>query len=108
MRACKADPLLCTWGLNPGATDSDACHSGFPDFSELRVYSQTFLGLVNLGFYFGRVVMRFLEVACVRASLTPFFAHGALTQVRLTLTHATPTSLICRSCASIPELPWGY
>ena len=87
MRACKANPLLCTWGLNTGWTDSHACHSGVPDFSELRVYSRTPLGLVNLGFHFGRVVMRFLELACVRARVTPCFAfvpHGA---VALTLTH---------------------
>ena len=105
MRTCKPHPLLCTCGFNAGGTDFHACHSGVRDFPELRVYSKTPLGLVNLGFHFGRVVMRILEVACVRASLTPCFAH-VLTQVGLTLTHATPAFVISRSCASIPEPPW--
>ena len=55
---------------------SHACHSGAPDFPELRVHSQSPLGLMKLAFHFGRVVMRFLEMACVRASLSPCFAQG--------------------------------
>ena len=35
-----------------------ACHSGAPDFPEMRVYSQGALCLVNLAFRFGRVLMR--------------------------------------------------
>ena len=62
-------------------TDSGACHYGGRDFPELCVYSRVPFGLVNLGFHFGRVVMRFPEVACVRAGLTPSFAHVALTLV---------------------------
>ena len=75
-----------------------------PLFPGVGVYSRSPLGLVNLGFYFRGVVMRFLEVACLREGLTPCFAHVPLTQVGLTLTLATPASLISRSCASIPEL----
>ena len=55
---------------------SHACHSGVRDFPELRVYFQSPLGLVKLGFHFGRVVMRFLEMACVRGRLLPGFAQG--------------------------------
>ena len=53
---------------------SHACRSDARDFPEVRVYSQTPSALVKLGFHFGRVVMRFLEVAFVRARLTPCFA----------------------------------
>ena len=81
MRACKACPLLCTCGFNAGVTVSRASHSGVRDFTELCVYSRVAPGLVNLGFHFGRVAMRFLQVACVRARLAPCFAHVALTQV---------------------------
>ena len=81
MRACKARPLLCTCGFNAGVTNSRASHSGVRDLWELRVYYRVPLGLVNVGFRFGHVVMRFLEVACVGASLAPCFAHVALTQV---------------------------
>ena len=105
MRGCKARPLLCTCGFSAGVTDSHACRSGFRDFPELRVSSRVALGVLNLGFHFGCVVMRFLEGACVGARLAPCFAHVALTQVLLTLTHAAPASLISRSCASIPEFP---
>ena len=105
MRACKPHPLLCTC-FNAGGTDSHACHSGVCDFPELRVYSRAPLGLVNLGFHCGRVVMRFLGVACVRAMLTRCFAVESRSAVGLTLTHATPASVISRSCASFPELSW--
>ena len=81
MSACRARALLCTCGFNAGVTDSRACHSGVRDIPELRVYSRVALGLVKLGFHFGRVVMRFLEVACVRARVAPCFAHMAFTQV---------------------------
>ena len=132
------------------ACNSDACHSGAPDFPEFRVYSRYPLGLVHLGFHFGRVLMRFLEEACVTKRLTPYFAlgpphsaepvtctlfpkslgssatgipfwprsHASLgsgmracfadvphSAQPVTLTYATPASLISRSCASIPEVP---
>ena len=74
MRACKAHPLFGTGALECMGLQSHACHSGARDFLEVRVYSQTPLALVKLGFHFGRVVMRLLEVACVRARLTPCFA----------------------------------
>ena len=76
------------------------------DFPELHVYSRGPVGLGNLGFYFGSVVMRFVEVACASASLTPCFAHVPHSAVGLTLTYATPAPLISRSWASIPEVPW--
>ena len=63
MRGCKSRSLLCTCGFNAGVTDSCTCHSGVLDIPEMRVYSRVALGLVELGFHFGRVVMRFLEVA---------------------------------------------
>ena len=74
------------------ASDSHACHSGARDFPELRVYSPTSLGLVHLGFHFGRVVRGFMEVACVRTRLTPFFRTAS-------------DSHACHSCArDFPEL----
>ena len=106
MRACKPHPLLCTCAFNAGGTDSHACHSGARDFPELRVYSRTPLGLVNVGLHFGRVVMRFLEVACVSTSLHLCFALVPQSAGGLTLTHATPAPVISRSRTSIPELPW--
>ena len=75
MLACRPHPLLCPRAFNSGQTESDACHSGVRSFPELRVYSRAPLRLVNLGFHFVRVVMRFLEVACVRGGLTPCFGH---------------------------------
>ena len=81
MRACKANPLLCTCDLNAGVTDSHGCHSGVRDLPEFRVYFRVPLDLVNLEFHFDHVVTRFVEVACVRARLTPCFAHVALKQV---------------------------
>ena len=60
-------PFFCT------ASHSHACHSGARDFPELRVYSPIPLGLVHLGFHFGRVVMCFVKVARVSTRLTPFF-----------------------------------
>ena len=105
MRACKANPLLCTCGFDAGVTDSHAHHSGVHDSPELRVYSRLALGLANLGFHFGRVFMSFLEVACVRAGLTHWFVAVPQSAVGVTLTHTTLASVISRSCASIPEFP---
>ena len=105
MREYKPPPLSRTCASECGGTDTHACQSAARDFPELRVHSRGPLGIVNLGFLSGRVVMRFLEVACVRTSLHLCFAlvpHGA---VGLTLTHATPAPVISRSCASIPDLP---
>ena len=106
MREYKPHPLLCTYASQCGGTHSHACHSGVPDFPELRVYFRRPLGLVNLGFHFGRVGLRFVEVACVSTSITPCFALVPHSAMGLTLAHATPASLISRSCASIPEVPW--
>ena len=77
-----------------------------PDFPGLRVHSRRPLGLVKLGFHFGRVGMRFLEVGCVSTSLTPWFALVPHSALGLNFTHATPEPLIFRSCAFIPEVPW--
>ena len=106
MREYKPQRLVCTCASECSGTHSHPCHSSTPNFPELRVYYRTPLGLVNLGLHFGRVVMRFVELACVRASLTPYLAHVTLTQLKLTLTHTTPASVVSRSCASIPKLPW--
>ena len=73
MLAWKAHLLFRTGALEFMGLHSHACHSGAPDFPEVRVYSESPSALVKLGFHFGRVVMRFLEVACVRARLTPCF-----------------------------------
>ena len=105
MRACKAHPLFRTGALECMRLHSHACHSSARAFPEVCVYSQTPSALVKLGFHFGHVVMRFLKVACVRASLTPYFAQGPESAWGFTLTHATPASVISRSCASIPKLP---
>ena len=56
------------------ASHSHACHSVAPDFPQLRVYSPIPLRLRHLGFHFGCVVMRFVEVAGVSTRLTPFFS----------------------------------
>ena len=64
------------------------------------------MGLVSLGFHFGPLVICFVEVACVRTSLTACLAHRPPRAQPLTLTHAIPALLISQSCASIPELPW--
>ena len=65
-------------GFNPciaHVPHSHECHSGAPNFPELRDYFRPPFSLVKLGFHFGRVLMRFVEVACVSTSLTPCFAH---------------------------------
>ena len=105
MREYKPHPLVYTGASECGRTHSHACHSGAPDIPELRVYFRDPSGLVNLGFYFGRIGMRYLEVACVSTSLTPWFAQVPHSEVGLLLTHATPTPLISRSCASISHVP---
>ena len=64
------------------------------------------MGLVNLGFRFRRVVMRYVEVACVSTSLHPWFAQVPQSAWGLSRTHATPAPVISRSCASIPEVSW--
>ena len=58
--------------------------------------------LVHAGIHFSRVVMCFVEVAGVSTRLTPY----TLAQPP-TLTHATPSPVISRSCASIAEVPLG-
>ena len=108
MRACKDHPLLCAGASECMGGHSHACHSGGREFPELCVHSRTPLDLVNLGFHFGRVVIRFHEVACVRASLTPCFAQVPQSAWGFTLTHATPVVVTSRGCASIPKVPWVY
>ena len=104
MRECKPHPLLYTCGSECGGTHSNACHSGAPDFPYLRVYFRGPLALVNLVFHFSRVVMRFVKVACVSATLTPCYSLVPHSGQPLSLTHATPLPLISRSFASIPQL----
>ena len=106
MREFKPHPLVCTCALHCSGTHSHTCHSGAPNFPEFRVYSLGPFGLVNLGFHFGALGMRFVEVACVSTSLTPWLALVPNTAVGLTLTYATPAPLISRSCTSIPEVSW--
>ena len=74
MRAWKALAWFRTGALESMGLYSHACHTGARDFPEMRVYSQSPSALVKLGFHFGRVVMRFLEVACLRGRLTSCFA----------------------------------
>ena len=71
-------------------------------WQEVRAYSPTpWDYLVHPGIRFGRAVMSFVEVAGVSTG-SPFpLAH------RLTLTHATPSPVSSRSCASIGEVPLG-
>ena len=64
----RLTPSSCT------ASHSHACHSVARDFPELHVYCEVPLGLVHLGFDFGGVVMRFVEVAGVSTGLTAFFS----------------------------------
>ena len=64
----RLTPSSCT------ASHSHACHSVARDIPELRVYCRGSLGLVHLGFHFGGVVMRFVEVAGVSTRLTAFFS----------------------------------
>ena len=93
MREYKPHLLTLT-----GASHSHACHSSGLDFPALGIYSSTPLGLGKLGFRFGSVLMRFVEVAGVSTSLTPFSP-----LVRLTLTDGTPAPLTFQSCVSIPN-----
>ena len=106
MREYKPHPLFRTCASEFGGTHSHACHSGAPDFPELRVNTRSPLGLVYLGFHFGCVLMRFLEVACVTKRLTPYFAPVPHSAQPVALRRATPAPLISRSCTSIPEVPW--
>ena len=77
MRENKPSPFVCTGALECMGAHLHACHSGAHDFPELRVYSRGPLGLVKLGFRFGCVGMRYVEVACVRTSLPHSFAQVA-------------------------------
>ena len=106
MREYKPPPLVCTGASECMGAYSNAWHSGARDFPELRVYSPGVLGLVNLRFRFGRVAMRYVEVACVSTSLHPWSAQVPQRVWGLSRTHATPSPVISRSCASIPEVCW--
>ena len=104
MREYQRPPFFCTCASECSGVRSHACHSGARDFPGLRVYSRGPQCLANLGFYFGRFVMLFVEVACVSTSLHPSLAYVLRSAVGLALTHATPAPVISRSCASIPEV----
>ena len=73
---------------------SHVCHSSARDFPELCVYTRDPFSLVNLGFHFGRVGMRHVEVACVSTSLTPWIAQVPQNVVGLIRTHATQAPVI--------------
>ena len=108
MRDYNPHPLICTGASDCSGAHSHDCLSGALKLPELRVYSRGPLGLVNLGFHFGRVAMRYVEVACVSTTLTPWFAQVPQCAVGLILTYATPAPRISRSCASIPEVRWVW
>ena len=105
MREYKPPPFFCTCAWECSGAHSHAFHSGARDFPELHVYSRNPYCLAKLGFYFGRFLMRFVEVACVSTSLHPSFAHVPRSAVRLALMHATPAPVISRKCTSFPEVP---
>ena len=71
MREFNAPPLVCTVASECSGAHTHARHSATRDFPELRVYSRSPLGLVNLGLRFGRFGMRYLEVACVSLTIHP-------------------------------------
>ena len=79
---------------------TQACHYGSRDLAGgARLLSNSLWDyLVHPGIRFGRVVMCFVEVAGVSTRL--------IAQPP-TLTHATPSPVISRSCASIAEVPLG-
>ena len=65
----RLTPSSCT------ASHSHACHSVALDFTRsCASIAEVPLGLVHLGFDFGGVVMRFVEVAGVSTRLTAFFS----------------------------------
>ena len=105
MRKYKPPPFFRTSTWECSGARLHACHSGARQFPELHVYSRGPKGLANVGFHFGRFVMRLVEVECVSARLLPSFALVSGSAVGLGLTHATTTLVIFRSCASIPEVP---
>ena len=105
MREYNPPLLVCTGASECMGAQSNECHSVFRDFPELRVYSRRPLDIVSLGFRFGRVGMRYVEVACVSTSVHPCFAQVPKSAWGLSRTHATPALMISRSCASIPDVP---
>ena len=74
IRENKPPPFVCTGASECRGAHSHACHSSARDFPESRAYSRGPLGVVNLGFHFGRVGMSYGDMACVRTSLPPLFA----------------------------------
>ena len=107
MREYKPHPLVFTGASEYMGVHSHACHSGSRDFLELRVFPRRPFGLVNLGFHFGRIGMRYVEVACVSTSLTHWFPQVPQNAWGYIRTHATPAPVISRSCASILKVPWA-
>ena len=103
MREYKPHPFVCTCASECGGTCSHACHSSARDLPELRIYTRSPLGLVNMAFHFGCVVMRFVEVTCVSTSPSPWFALVPQSAMGLTLTHATPAPVNSQSCETIPD-----
>ena len=86
------------------ASHSEACQQGCRDLAGgcAPTLQLPWDYLVHAGIHFSRVVMCFVEVAGVSTRLTPY----TLAQPP-TLTHATPSPVISRSCASIAEVPLG-
>ena len=83
------------------ASHSQACHYGCRDLAG-GAYLLSKLPwdyLLHPGIRFGRVVMCFVEVAGVTTRLSPYTPAQPLT-----LTHATPSPVLSRSCASIAEV----
>ena len=58
---------------------------------------------MSLGFHFGRVLMRSVEVAGVNTSFNPCIAQVPQSALAVTLTQATPASVTSRSCVPIPK-----
>ena len=104
MREYNHPPLVCTGASKCVREQTNACHSGSRDYTELPVYSRSPMGLVNLGFRFRRVVMRYVEVACVSTSFHPWFAQVPQSAWELSRKPANPKRVIYRSYASILKI----
>ena len=70
MREYKPHPLVGTGASDCSRADSHAWFSGARNFPEVRVHSRDSLALVNLAFHFGRVGIRYVEVALTHATST--------------------------------------
>ena len=102
----RLTPSFCT------PSHSHPCHSGARHFQEFESIPQLlWIYLVHLGFHFGCVVMRFLEVARVSTGLTLSFflasySHGCLSSARdfqeLRVYSQTPLALSSAPGSSVP------